>query len=335
VAVGRAAYLAARAGENGLLELDAEQIDRWLKAAMYNSSGVGSGLYYRIMAAQRLSERGRSTPFDLFDPSSFCGISWELSAGRKVGATRTWGDGKSSEDFLIEGFVRFELAKDAYRRFGGENEFLASLAPESVRLLAAELQRENAYLESVRLLNRYCGVRKDGYDLGEDDLKLLYPAAYSEFILPLSEEYVFPDFIFYALVREESLFDADISSSAGAVGLSQLMPSTAEDVASRIGLVVEDLNDPALNLRLGAWYLDHLIGRTENYSQALFAYNGGITRVRRWVREYGYLPGDLLLEKIPFAETAHYGRKVLVSSVLYGYFYDNIHYSEIISQFFK
>jgi soluble lytic murein transglycosylase-like protein len=334
VGLSRAAYIAGRAAETGLLEVESERIDSWFETAMYNARGIGSGLYYRIMSAWRLKERGRELPFELFDPATFCDPGDGAETEKQAGATRNWSSEASGYDLLIEGFLRFRLAKEAYRRFGEDASFLNSLSWESIQSWSKALQERKDYLESMRLINRYCEAKHDEAELGREDLAILYPPAYAEFIDPLAEEYGFPRFLFYALVREESLFDAGISSHAGAVGLSQLMPATAEDVASRIGVKVTDLNDPSLNLRLGAWYLNHLIGRTENYSQALFAYNGGITRVRRWVSDYAYLPGDLLLERIPFAETAHYGRKVLVSSVFYGYFYDKIEYSEIIKKFF-
>lgn len=346
VATARAAYIAARAAESGLLDAESSRVDHWFEAAMYNSRGIGSGLYYRIMSAWRLEERGRDLPFDLFDPAAFCsvknrpaaqkqpGVERQIGTERQIGATRNWSSGASPGDLLIDGFVRFRLEEEAFRRYGDDSVFLKSLSRESVRNWSFALQERRGYLESVRLFNRYCEAMADEVELEEEDVAILYPPAYAEYIDPLAEEYDFPRFLFYALVREESLFDSDIASGAGAVGLSQLMPATAEDVASRIGLEIRDLTDPGTNLRLGAWYLDHLIGRTENYSRALFAYNGGITRVRRWVKDYSSLPGDLLLERIPFAETAHYGRKVLVSSVFYGYFYDKIGYREIIRRFF-
>lgn len=125
-------------------------------------------------------------------------------------------------------------------------------------------------------------------------------------------------------MREESHFTADIYSHAGAVGLSQLMPSTAADVASRMGLglpTLKELHDPGLNLSIGAWYLSHLISRTGTLADALFAYNGGLTRVRRWRESNAALPDDLFPELIPFPETQHYGRKLLVSSSIYRYLY--------------
>ncbi len=363
-AAARACYIAARAAELGLLDsaddlssgdrngrdrsgedpVDEQRIRNWLLGAVNNARGAGSGLYYRFMAAYRLEQRaGRLEP-SVLDPAGFCGqqdIQWVLTGN---GATRSWsplhettgeapGGGGVQENRLLEGFLRFGLAREAYRRYGTDRDFFRLLSFETVRQWCDALQEEGDYLESIRLFNSYCLVNSP--ELKDEDVRRLYPQAFFRIIDPLTREYDLPQHIFYALVREESLFDADISSSAGAVGLSQLMPATARDVAGRIGIRADDLTDPEVNLRLGAWYLRHLIGRTETYSQALFSYNGGITRVRRWVRSDPYLPGDLLLEKIPYAETSHYGRKVLVSSILYGTFYHALEYGRIISLFFN
>lgn len=323
----RAAYIAARAAESGLLEADEEQIRRWFQSARRSSWGTGAGLYYRLMSAAALERHGVAT--DVMQPADFGRIL--PMEGTPRGATRSW-QPLGGQDRLIRGYVKFGLAAEAYRRWGGDREYVDGLQLETVRQWTAALQAQQMYLESIRMFSRYC--RDTRAAMTEADVKLLYPAAYDEFIEPLTGEYDLPSYLFYALVREESLFDADISSSAGAVGLSQLMPSTAADVGGRIGVRVTDLTDPHLNLRLGSWYLDHLIGRTENLSQALFAYNGGITRVRRWVRQSDGLDGDLVLELIPFQETSHYGRKVLVAAVMYGYFYQGVELNKLVESFF-
>ncbi len=364
VAGARASYISARAAESGYIEADRRKIVRWLRTAVRSSWGTGAGLYYRFMAASALEGYGISV--DVMQPVDFCKIlptyttdeaTDELNTGdskdmanvdnliakKGYGATRTW-DWRSSsertmnlsesqEDALIRGYVKFGLAAEAYRRYGNDRGYVRQLPLSTVREWTLALQGCQMYIESIRMFGRYC--RDTRADMSYEDVQLLYPAAYSHFIDPLTEEYGLQPHIFYALVREESLFDADISSAAGAVGLSQLMPSTARDVAGRIGVQISDLTDPQLNLRLGSWYLEHLIGRTENLSQALFAYNGGITRVRRWVRQSDGAAGDVVLELIPFQETSHYGRKVLVSSVLYGYFYQGIDPHRLIKTFFR
>ncbi len=113
------------------------------------------------------------------------------------------------------------------------------------------------------------------------------------------------------------------------------MPATAEDVAGRLRITDYNLNDAQTNLLFGGWYLGNLKKRTDVLSDALFAYNGGLTRVRRWRSEYSDLPDDLFLEAIPYKETSHYGRKLLVSSVIYGYLYDGIQADQIINLFYR
>ena len=189
------------------------------------------------------------------------------------------------------------------------------------------------FAESIRLLNRYSRI--DGFDLNTDDLELIYPDAYRTEILSVSKKEELKWYIFISLVREESHFQRAIVSSAGAIGLSQLMPATAADVAERLRVSNYNLKDAATNLSFGGWYLGNLIRRTEILSDALFAYNGGLTRVRRWRKEYPGLPDDLFLESIPFKETSHYGRKLLVSSVIYGYLYESVSPNEIISLFYR
>jgi len=327
VAGARAAYISARAAEAGLIEADGQQIRNWFRIAVRSSWGTGAGLYYRLMSAAALERHGVTV--EALQPADFCRILPVEWAAR--GATRSW-QPLGTQDRLIRGYVQFGLAAEAYRRWGGDRGYVDGLQLETVRQWTAALQGQQMYLEAIRMFSRYC--RDTRAVMTAADVKLLYPPAYQEFIEPLTGEYELPAHVFYALVREESLFDADISSAAGAVGLSQLMPATAADVAGRIGVRATDLTDPHLNLRLGSWYLAHLIGRTENLSQALFAYNGGITRVRRWVRQSDGLEGDLVLELIPFQETSHYGRKVLVAAIMYGYFYQGIELNRLIESFF-
>ena len=143
-----------------------------------------------------------------------------------------------------------------------------------------------------------------------------------------------PVHVFYGMIREESFFDPEIVSRAGAVGLGQLMPATALDVAGRLRMTEPDLEDPETNLRLSAWYLAHLVSRLESISLAVYAYNAGITRVRGWASKAGGLPDELFLETIPIDETRTHGRKVLVSSAVYGYLYFGIPVGDTVRLYF-
>ena len=157
-----------------------------------------------------------------------------------------------------------------------------------------------------------------------EDLLLAYPKAFGDEIAGVTREYDLPDSLLTALIREESYFNPDAVSHAGARGLSQLMPATAAEVAERLNIADIDLSHPETNVALGGWYLNNLIERTESIPEALCSYNAGITRIRRWRGKYESLPLDLFLETIPFDETREYSRKVISSFLMYTRLYDGI-----------
>lgn len=130
-----------------------------------------------------------------------------------------------------------------------------------------------------------------------------------------------------AIIKQESAFDAKISSPAGAMGLMQLMPSTARPLAKELGvkkLKEKSLtSDPTFNVKLGRLYLEKLIDRFNgSYIMAVAAYNAGPSRVRDWVILYGdpRLPEtDAIdwIENIPFNETRNYVQRVMENLQIY------------------
>ena len=136
-------------------------------------------------------------------------------------------------------------------------------------------------------------------------------------------------------MREESYFDPDIVSSAGAVGLSQLMPGTAADIAARLHIADPDLSDPTTNLTIGVRHFQDLLRKVESPTRALLAYNAGLGRVRQWERASRGLPEDLFFESVPIAETRQYVRKILVSSVMYAFLYHDADPREVALSFFR
>jgi soluble lytic murein transglycosylase len=107
-----------------------------------------------------------------------------------------------------------------------------------------------------------------------------------------------------AVIEQESKFRADAKSSAGAIGLMQLLPATAKGIAIHTGgskFVVSDLYTPEINIRYGAWYLHHLMQKYGDEKTALAAYNAGQQNVDSW-RAQG--------QGIQFAETRAYVDKV-------------------------
>lgn len=129
-----------------------------------------------------------------------------------------------------------------------------------------------------------------------------------------------------ALIRQESAFDPRAVSSAGAMGLMQLMPGTAADMAALLGEPF-DLNrltgDPDYNLRLGRAYLQAMLDRYEDFLPlALAAYNAGPGRVDTWLERHGDpRRGEIAtvdwIELIPFEETRHYVPAVIEAAAVY------------------
>jgi soluble lytic murein transglycosylase len=132
--------------------------------------------------------------------------------------------------------------------------------------------------------------------------------------------------LIHALTRQESEFNPTIVSSAGAMGLMQLLPSTAKEVAKAHDLKFDKkklMSDPSYNLSLGSAFLHRLIRNYDgSYIMALAAYNAGPGRVRQWValfgdpREKKVDPVDWI-ERIPFTETREYVLKIMESAQVY------------------
>jgi soluble lytic murein transglycosylase len=116
------------------------------------------------------------------------------------------------------------------------------------------------------------------------------------------------------VIYAESKF-SDQTSHAGARGLMQITPPTAEAIAQRTGGVrfeQEDLADPQVNISYGAWYLRHMLDRYgDNVVLALAAYNAGQGNVDKWIAQARAEDRELTIEAIPFAETRAYVDRVL------------------------
>lgn len=134
--------------------------------------------------------------------------------------------------------------------------------------------------------------------------RLRYPLAYETIIRGHARNYDLDPALIAAVIYQESKFEVDARSDAGAIGLMQLRPETAKGIAIRTGgsrFRVDDLLDPEINVRYGSWYLRHLIDKYDDEQLALAAYNAGQSRVDAW-RAAG--------KGIGFAETRHYVDRV-------------------------
>jgi len=150
--------------------------------------------------------------------------------------------------------------------------------------------------------------------LGLAGLKLLYPMPYSDTIDRRAKERSLDPYLVAALIRTESHFRPHAVSSAGAIGLMQIMPATGAWIAAKIGLenfTTLALYDPGTNIRLGTWYLRYLIDRFNDMDMALTAYNAGPGNVERWQEE----------GEEAFPETSEYVRRVREGERVYRFLY--------------
>lgn len=118
--------------------------------------------------------------------------------------------------------------------------------------------------------------------------RLWYPLRYEQIVRGHADNYSLDPALLAAVIYQESKFKANARSTSGAIGLMQLLPDTAKGIALHTGgsaFRVDDLYDPEINVRYGAWYLRHLLRKYGEERSALAAYNAGQDNVDRWRRE--------------------------------------------------
>ncbi len=146
-----------------------------------------------------------------------------------------------------------------------------------------------------------------------------FPIAYADTFITHARRANIPVQWSLAIARQESSFMTDAKSSSGALGVMQLMPATAKQVAAKIGVSYpgnRSLTSPDLNIRLGTNYLGQMLRKFDNNRiLASAAYNAGPGRVNQWLNPN--VPFDVWIEIIPFTETRNYVQNVLMFSSIY------------------
>ena len=314
------AWIVGRAVQEGFLTTN-RSAESFFRIAFEEPNGT---FYYRTMAALQLGEN--------FSPLG--------NTRRRAAAARVREGGEL--EFIL-GFFDYGAASFVmpYIRAREGDLSIPELRKVATTLAATNLQ------ESMRLVARY--MRRDDFTLSREDLYLSHPRPYVEIVERYAREMGLAPEMMFGLIRTESFFAADVVSHAGAVGLAQLMPATAQDIAGRVARAGGtdhrspngiNLTDPQVNVHLGSFYMRHLIHNQMGGSTmlALMAYNGGQGRVRRWLaadrQRDGGLPKDLFLETILYPETRNYGRLVLSAAAIYGYLYYGITMEEVARRIF-
>ncbi|MBR6603953.1 MAG: lytic transglycosylase domain-containing protein [Clostridia bacterium] len=139
-----------------------------------------------------------------------------------------------------------------------------------------------------------------------------HPLKYTEYVEKYSEMYSVPREVIYATIRTESEFKSNAVSSAGAVGLMQMMPETFLWLCEKNGEELDAgmLYDPETNIRYGTYYLSYLYSTFGLWETVYAAYNCGPGRVKEWQKNENYADENGILTDIPIKETANYVKKM-------------------------
>jgi soluble lytic murein transglycosylase len=155
-----------------------------------------------------------------------------------------------------------------------------------------------------------------------NDYDLLYPRPYDTQVRKGATLSGLPQDLIYAIIRQESLYQPDARSSAGALGLMQLLPETARHTARTWRLPAptrSSLLEPSVNVPLGSAYLRGLLDRSSGQaSLAIGGYNAGPGAVRRWLPD-SPMAMDVWVENIPYNETRNYVQKVSWHMIVFGW----------------
>ena len=158
------------------------------------------------------------------------------------------------------------------------------------------------------------------FKIEEKILKIIYPIKYEEYVYKYSEELNMDPMLTFAIIKTESNFDQKAQSKSGAIGLMQLMESTAKEQSEKLKIKYskEMLYRPEINLKLGLNYFNTLLDYyNQNYVLAFTAYNAGLGNVQKWIEEGIIKEDGSDIENIPFKETNMYVRKIIRTYEIY------------------
>ncbi len=285
-------------------------------------------LYYRIRSAELLGRDNTLLQWEenphgegMSGARAFP-VEFQEQAAALIRACLDWNlPGQAAafaEDFP---FAEFSTAKDVAQRL-----IKADYRTEGMRLLSAAFSQLAPEAERIESASR-------------ETMEMLYPQVWHSEVAAAAASTqrgdenaldALPESLIFAVIRQESFFDPNAVSHAGAKGLMQLMDLTAAEVAGKLNVSEYNLFSPEISIRFGSFYLSEMKRRLSGQSiQAVCAYNAGLSRVRGWLRDFPPdLPGKspvaeecLFLESVPFGETRDYAKRVFTSASIYSALY--------------
>ncbi len=296
------------------------------------SSSKSKGAYWLARSFEALGDTTRSNEW-YQSASNYKGTFYgHLAIAALHGSTKhDYFENLAAESKKPNNYEHKELAKKlTYFAYLLHKSDIKLLANSLVATLADfDLDRNDLEISALYFTNRKyypfaVEIAKSTSNKGAPLIREGYPKH-----IELSDN-ALPKGLYLGLIRQESMFDPNALSPAGAHGLMQLMPATASRIAKMIG--IPKPTDPASNVRTGVAYFDQLYNQYENLPLAIAAYNAGPGNVNKWLVRNGdprnshdaYAMIDWI-ELIPFNETRNYVKKVLENYVVYDSILDDNH----------
>lgn len=319
------AYLNARLIKTDYANYQQDNSEKILQELFYSVlENSESSLYYKIMSAKNLNLESTKVIDYMY-----------LNSKQEVLNSKDEIISKSVFN-LLSSCIKYKRISTFYEIATEYKDYLSS---DDLSLFTKEIYKnfsddENLYPTILRLASTTFSLYGNGKDL--ELLKILYPKYFYDLISESCKEYNLDEFLLLSLIRTESYFDKNVFSVAGASGLTQLMKTTATDIARKLRIKDFDLLDAKTNITFGSFYLNELIRRLDgSVLKAIVSYNTGITRVRRWATQFENVPTDIWIEMFPYQESRNYGKRVLANAFVYGLLYYNKTSYEIVDMFMR
>ena len=264
------------------------------EANTYFSSITRNNTYYGLLAREALGQTLSLHPIQAANRQLMSQIKQEPAVARALALYH-----------ISETYGRPDVREDARREWrwamrGRKDEEL---------IAAAQLADDVRFYD----MSIYSADRTDK----THHFGLRFPMPHQQYLDPYSSLADIESAWAYGLIRQESRFVTLARSGVGASGLMQLMPPTAREVATKVGLTSFNVNDVETNIHLGTAYLGQMQRQLNNNEiMATAAYNAGASRARRW-QAATPLDGKIYAETIPFDETRDYVQKVMANEVHY------------------
>ena len=239
-----------------------------------------------------------------------------------------WKDIGSKKTVRVTQLMRLKLFEDALIELEGlikrdnlnlrDNYYNLILCLEKLK----RFQQAHGYADR---LSNFRPLRGKNNAIPIELYRLLYPLYYVDLLEKHTTKYEIDPLFVAAMIREESRYNADAVSYAGAIGLMQIMPANGPEFASRLKIPRFDtkmLYNPDINIQMGSWYMKSLMNQFDNnHALVAGAYNGGPGRMRRWIKAKQIPDLDEFIEDIGIDQTRRHIKKVIDSYIIYQQLY--------------